>query len=80
MKLMHKDLFSTIGMPIFAVPVTILFLVISACTSQQYYEGLKAGHRANCLEYPEAEYKDCIEEADTGFEEYKNQREEVIGN
>jgi hypothetical protein len=80
MKFMRKDLFNSIGMPILAGPVSIIFLVITACTSQQYYEGLKAGHRASCLEYPEAEYQDCIEETDTGFEEYKNQRKEVVGN
>ena len=36
-------------------------LTITACTRQQYYEGLKAGHRAGCLEYPESEYADCID-------------------
>jgi hypothetical protein len=77
---MRKDLFNSTGMPILAGFAAILLPAITACTSQQYYEGLKAGHRANCLEYPESEYQDCIEEADTGYEEYKSQRKEVIGN
>lgn len=55
-------------------------LTITACTRQQYYEGLKAGHRAGCLEYPESVYADCIDEIETSFEEYKDQREQVIGN
>ncbi len=80
MKYMREDLFSSISMPVLAGSVIILYLVITACTSQQYYEGLKAGQRAKCLEYPEAEYQDCVEETDTGFEEYKNQRKEVVGN
>ena len=60
--------------------VAILVIILTACTRQQYYEGLKAGHRASCLEYPESEYKDCVDETDTGYEEYKLQREQAIGN
>jgi len=63
-----------------ATAVAMLALVVSACTSQQYYEGLKAGHRSQCLEYPESEYNDCIEETDTGYEDYQHQRKEIIGN
>lgn len=55
-----------------------LLLTLTACTNQQYFEGLKAGHRASCLEYPESEYADCVDEAETSFEEYKNQREQAI--
>jgi predicted small lipoprotein YifL len=60
--------------------VAFLLLTMTACTSQQYYEGLKAGHRAGCLEYPESEYADCVDETETSFEEYKQQREQAIGN
>lgn len=61
-------------------PVTLLLLILTACTRQQYYEGLKAGHRSGCLEYPEPEYEDCIDETEASYEEYKQQREQVIGN
>jgi hypothetical protein len=60
--------------------VALLWIILTACTGQQYYEGLKAGHRASCLEYPESEYKDCIDETGTSYEEYKQQREQAIGN
>ena len=49
-------------------------LTMTACTRQQYYEGLKAGHMAGCLEYPESEYADCIDETENSFVEYKQQR------
>lgn len=52
-------------------------LALSGCSKQQFYEGMKAGHRANCLNYPEAEYSDCIEETRDSFEQYKQQRDEV---
>ncbi len=58
--------------------VTFILLTMTGCTSQQYYEGLKAGRRANCLEYPESEYADCIDETETSYEEYKNQRQQAI--
>ena len=60
--------------------VVFLFLTMAACTRQQYYEGMKAGHKASCLEYPESEYEDCVDETKTSFEEYKRQREQAIGN
>ena len=60
--------------------VVFLLLTMTACTRQQYYEGLKAGHRAGCLEYPESEYKDCVDETKTSYEEYKQQRDQAIGN
>jgi len=58
--------------------VALLLLSLTACTRQQYYEGLKAGRRATCLEYPESEYEDCVDETNTSFEEYKRQRQQVI--
>ena len=55
-------------------------LTMTARTRQQYYEGLKAWHRACCLEYPESEYAGCIDETETSYEEYKQQREQAIEN
>ncbi len=60
--------------------VLILLLTMTACTGQQYYEGLKAGHNASCLEYPESEYADCVDETETSYEEYKSQRQQAIDN
>lgn len=60
--------------------VAFLLLTMTACTRQQYYEGLKAGHRASCLEYPESEYADCVDETETSYEEYKSQRQQAIDN
>ncbi len=58
----------------------LLLIVVSACSSQQYYEGLKAGRKAQCLEYPEAEFEDCVGDTTTSYEEYRRQREEAVGN
>ena len=66
--------------PIVVTAVVILAVVISAFTSRQYYEGLKAGHRSHCLEYPKSEYHDCIDETNTGYEDYQRQCKEVVGN
>jgi len=60
--------------------VALLLLTMTACNNQQYYEGLKAGHRAGCLEYPESEYADCVDETETSYEEYKSQRQQAIDN
>jgi hypothetical protein len=58
----------------------LLLISLTACTKQQYYEGLKAERRTECLEYPVSEYEDCIDETQKSFEEYSTERKEVIGN
>jgi hypothetical protein len=57
----------------------LYLLVLSACSSQQFYEGAKAGQRSNCLNYQEAQYQVCIDESGDSYEEYKQQRDEVVG-
>jgi hypothetical protein len=54
-------------------------LVLSACSNQQFYEGAKAARQANCLNYPAAEYKECMEDSTQSYEQYKQQRDEVKG-
>jgi len=53
--------------------------VMSACSSQQFYEAGKASQRANCLNYPEAEYRECMDDTAESYEQYKLQRDEVRG-
>jgi hypothetical protein len=57
-----------------------LFLLgLSACSNQQFYEGAKAARQANCLNYPAAEYKECMEGSTDSYEQYQQQRDEVKG-
>ena len=59
-----------------------LFILFSlmACTQQQVYEGLKSGSRSNCLDYPESEYEDCIEQTGKSYDQYRDAREEIVGD
>ena len=62
----------------FLVPaIALCLLVLGACSNQQFYEGLKAQHDVNCLNYPDAGYRECMEESSDSFEEYQQQRDEV---
>lgn len=60
----------------------VLFVLfgLMACTQQQVYEGLKSGSRLNCLDYPESEYEDCVEETSKSYDQYRDAREEIVGN
>ena len=60
----------------------VLFILVGliACTQQQYYEGLKSGSRSNCLNHPESEYEDCIEQTGKSYDQYKDAREEIVGD
>lgn len=55
----------------------LCLLALSACSSQQVYESVKLSQQANCLNYPEAEYRDCIDETRDSYEQYKQQRDEA---
>ncbi len=55
-------------------------LALVACTSQGAYEGLQSGHRSSCLEYPESEFQNCVDESKTSYQEYQRQRDEILGD
>lgn len=78
MKYMKNALLSNSIMVLRICITVFVTVVLMACTSQQYYEGLKAGRRATCLEYPESEFEDCMDETKTSYQEYKRQRQEIV--
>ena len=78
MKYMNNDRLTDALTTIRSWAAAILALTLAACTNQQFYQGLKAARQANCLEYPESEYQDCVDDTGTGYNEYTDQRRQVI--
>ncbi len=54
------------------------FSLLSACTAQQAYEGLRFSEQNNCLNLPPSLYKDCMARTQQPYEDYKRDRDAVI--
>lgn len=57
---------------LFFIPLTL-----SACTTSNWYHGMKASEKVQCLNVPQSEYEDCMKNAQESYEEYKEKREEL---
>jgi len=62
----------------------MLFIVISCfiqgCTSQFWYDGLKANQRQQCLKGPASEYDECMERVDESYNDYRSKKENTQDN
>ncbi|MCK7593044.1 hypothetical protein [Pseudomarimonas salicorniae] len=51
-------------------------LLLSACSTKQWYEGGRAGVAEECRRLPsEAQYQRCMEDARLSYEDYQRRRE-----
>jgi hypothetical protein len=69
---------------LFSLPVALLWLLLSitltlsACTKENWYEGVKASHEAQCMEEPISEYDNCMKQLqEQSYEEYQRDRESL---
>ena len=53
-------------------------LLTAGCSSRSVYESMKARNEIECRKLPPAQYDDCVKAQDTDYEQYKEQRKEVI--
>ncbi|MGB5396929.1 MAG: hypothetical protein WBN96_07255 [Gammaproteobacteria bacterium] len=60
-------------------PAILAFLVlISACSSANWYQGAKTSGEIECRKQPEGRYDECMRQYETTYEQYKQQREDAI--
>ncbi len=60
--------------------VTFLFFVfifLAACSNRSVYEGIQTSNRNECLMLPPSQYEECMENANTSFDEYERERKET---
>ena len=53
----------------------MLGLVIVGCSQRQWYEGMKAGNRHECLRLPVADQAECLDRIEPDYEAYRRSRE-----
>ena len=58
--------------------VALAALSSSGCTKENWYEGVKASHEAQCMNEPISEYDNCMKQLqEQSYEEYERDRESL---
>ncbi|WP_143247431.1 hypothetical protein [Agaribacterium haliotis] len=50
------------------------FLLLAACTKQQWYGGAQSNQRQQCLAEPDYKYDTCMQRANIDYQEYQRLR------
>lgn len=53
-------------------------LLLTSCSTANWYQGAKASGEAKCRELPPGQYEECMRGYDKTYNEYTKQREEAI--
>ncbi len=64
-------------MKILLVLISISLVNLTACSARNWYEGMHASHEAACLKVPEAEYQNCVKDANTSYNDYDKARQQL---
>jgi len=56
----------------------ILSFGLTACTTQNWYQGAQSAQTAHCMKEPLPEYEECIKQSEGNYESYKYDREQLI--
>ncbi len=55
----------------------IILISATGCSTRNWYDGMRASHETTCLKVPEAEYQNCIKEADKSYDAYAKERQQL---
>ena len=59
--------------------LTVLISIsLIACSEQSWYQGAQSAQTAECMKQPLSEYKDCNKAADKSYQQYKNERDQLL--
>lgn len=56
----------------------IALLLLSSCTTANWYHSVKASGENECRKLPAQQYEECMRSYDQSYQEYRQQREEAI--
>lgn len=61
-----------------AIITTALITSAAGCTNQDVYDNFQRDKARRCLEVPESQYEQCMQEASVPYEEYNRDRVEYL--
>jgi hypothetical protein len=56
---------------------TMLLLAAQACSNRGFYEGFQASSRLRCMDLPLSQQDDCLERANTRYQDYERERSDL---
>jgi len=57
--------------------IGILAAGITACSKQNWYQGVQSSQKAHCMKEPLAEYEECIRQSNESYDSYSKNQEEL---
>lgn len=57
--------------------ILMFTLALTACTTQNWYQGMQASHEARCMQEPISEYEECMKQTDDSYDEYQENRQQL---
>ena len=67
MKITHQHIILTLT----------LALALTACSKQNWYQGMQSAQTADCMKGPASEYDDCNKQSDETYNDYQKSREDL---
>ena len=58
--------------------VTVVVLLIGACSNKAIYDNIQLNNRNDCAKLPRSQYDECIERAGKSYDEYERERKEAL--
>ncbi len=60
------------------IVVTLIVTVgLTACSKQNWYQGMQSSQTANCMKGPVSKYDDCKQQSDESYENYESNRKDL---
>lgn len=59
--------------------IMIVFFSFAGCSSKAVYDNVQLNNRQECLNVPPPQYDECMDRSNKSYEEYKREREVIVG-
>tara|TARA_R110002049_G_scaffold1205_9_gene9018 strand:+ start:11636 stop:11851 length:216 start_codon:yes stop_codon:yes gene_type:complete len=63
-----------------ALAVVAISLSVLACSNEQIYTAVQENQRVECGKLPQELYEQCMQELETPYEEYDQERQAILDN
>lgn len=58
--------------------ILLIIFAMTGCVSRQVYDSFQYGRKNKCMQLPESQYRECMENANKSYDEYERARKEAL--
>ncbi|OUS27638.1 hypothetical protein A9Q99_14465 [Gammaproteobacteria bacterium 45_16_T64] len=55
-----------------------VILLMAGCSNKAVYDNIQLNMKNECRTLPQSQYEECMEDASTSYEEYEENRQEML--